>query len=223
MQISPAGAGFIASKEAIYLYAYPDAAYGWKVPTIGGGHTAAAGGLVPKQGMRIDLATACQMILQDVNGRYGPRVKRAIKRRLVQNVFDGFVSFDLNTGSISSGTVDEKWNAGNEAASLAVLRQYVNAGGKRLPGLVTRRIEEAKIISDGSYPSALVMIRTSPADPPRMVQANSLPWGTTPPKMTLDPNVFDAPTSPVPLPTPSGRGNFIIDIGRNLYNWWTRK
>jgi lysozyme len=220
MSVSPAGAGFAASSEAIYLYAYPDPVHGWKVPTIGGGHTAAAGGLIPRQGMTISLAEACQMLMQDLNGRYGPRVQRAIKRRLVQNVFDGFTSFDLNTGAISSGSIDEKWNAGDEAAALATLRQYVNAGGVRLAGLVTRRAAEARIIAEGVYPASMVLIRTSPNGPARSVQASSLPWGQAPQKMEVHPEVF--PPVP-PLPTPAPRGNFMIDIARNIYEWWTRK
>ncbi len=217
LRISPQGAGFIAGSEAGFLYAYPDPAHGWKVPTIGFGHTAAAGGLIPRQGMRITLAQACQMLLEDVNGRYGPRVERAIKRRLAQNVFDGFVSFDLNTGAISSGSIDEKWNAGHEAEALATLRQYVNAGGQRLGGLVTRRAAEARIIAEGVYPASLVLVRTSPNEPPRSVQASSLPWGELPPKMQVDHEVF------APLPTPAPHGNFLIDIARNVYKWWTHK
>lgn len=218
IRVSTQIAGVIASYEALYLYAYADPAHGWKVPTIGGGHTTAAGGMVVRQGQRITLEQACAMLVDDLERQYAPRVRKAIKRRLVQHVFDGFLSFDFNTGAIASGSVDEKWNSGDEAAAIGVLRQYVNAGGKRLPGLVTRRTSEAAIISAGKYPSALVLVRTSPSDGGRRVPAASLPWGTISPPVTVDPVIFTAP----PLPTPAPRDNFLIDIGKNLWNWWNK-
>lgn len=216
MQVSAKGAGFIVSAEGLYLYAYPDAGRGWKVPTIGGGHTTAAGGLVVRQGMTITLAQACAILMDDLNRNYGPRVNRAITRRLVQNVFDGFLSFDFNTGAILSGSVDDKWNRGDEAAAIAALRQYVNAAGKRLAGLETRRISEAKIISDGQYPSAFVQLRTSPNAAPRMVQASSLPWGTeSGPPMQIAPSAF-AHALTVPLAPPPTRDSVWV----RLWQWW---
>lgn len=219
MRVSPQGAGVIASYEGCYLYAYADPAHGWKVPTIGMGHTTAAGGLVVKQGQRITLAQACAMLLDDLERQYAPRVRRAIKRRLTQAVFDGFLSFDFNTGAILSGSVDDKWNSGDEAAAIVVLRQYVNAGGKRLPGLVTRRTSEAAIILAGKYPSALVLVRTSPSDGGRRVQVNALPWGMSQ-TVTVDGSIFQS--APPPLPTPAPRDNFLVDIGKNLWNWWNK-
>jgi len=209
-----------AASEALYLYAYPDPAHGWKIPTIGCGHTAAAGGLIPVRGMKITLSQACAILMQDLNGRYGPRVERAIKRRLMQHVFDGFTSFDLNTGAILNGTVDDRWNAGDEAEALDVLRRYVNAGGKRLAGLVTRRILEARLISDGLYPSAMVLVRTSPDVPGRMVQASSLPWGSEAgPTMIVAPNTI-VPAMPAPMAPSTTTTAPRASVWTHIQKWW---
>lgn len=217
-QVSGAGAGLIAADEGIYLFAYPDPAHGWKVPTIGAGHTAAAGGLVPVRGMTISLATVCNMLLDDLNRKYVVRVARAIHRRLDQPVIDGFTSFDFNTGAISSGSVDERWNRGDEAGALDVLHQYVNAGGKRLPGLVTRRMREAKLISDGQYPSVLVLVRTSPGDPGRRVQVTALPWGqSSGPHLEIAPSVT-APVTPAPT-APLAQTPTRVSVWQRFLTW----
>lgn len=196
-------AGLIASSEAIYLFTYKDAV---GVLTFGAGHTAAAGGIVPRLGQRFTLQECCAILMADLETKYAPRVRQAIKRRLTQNVFDGFLSFDFNTGAILNGTVDDRWNRGDETGAITVLRQYVNAAGKKLPGLVTRRAAESQIISAGKYPSVLkVLVKDTPNSSGRMLLATALPWGIpiSTPTVDLTPIALGASGSTVPPPEKS--------------------
>jgi lysozyme len=219
MRLSAQGAAAIVAYEGIYLYGYPDPGTGGEPITIGAGHTAAAGPPKPTYGMVITLRKALEIFTADMV-KYEQRVERAIKRGLSQHAFDGFVSFDFNTGKIASGSVDDKWNAGQEAAALAVLNQYVNAAGRRLPGLVTRRASETAIIRDGRYPAAMVTLRETKGGPARAVLASSLPWpSTSPPVVTAD-IPMPAPVSLAPpLPSRGPSGNFLV----RLVSWlWGR-
>lgn len=210
MPVSALGRAFIGSKEACYLYGYKDSGGVW---TAGMGHTAAAGGLKPGPSTKLTLAQACQLLTADLK-KYSDRVIRALGP-LKQHELDGFTSFDMNTGAITSGTVDDRWNRGDRAGALNVLGQYVNDNGKRLAGLVTRRAEEIKIIRDGKYPAnMLILVKDNPASSGRLVQASSLPWDTPVPVVKIDPS-FNIPT-----PAPAAvRPNFIIDLARYLWSF----
>lgn len=193
MQITRAGAGFILSHEAIILEAYPDPATGGDPWTIGGGHTAAAGGLRPQPGMVIPLHRALKIFMQDMK-KFGGRVEQAIKVPLQQHEYEGFTSFDQNTGKIFGGSVDDKWNRGDKAQAMATLLQYKNAAGKVMPGLVRRRKEERELILNGVYPKNKILVKERRSDPGRRVSVNELPWNEPPVAVTFDPR----PVPPLP-------------------------
>jgi GH24 family phage-related lysozyme (muramidase) len=187
--------------------------------TIGGGHTAPAGPPIPRAGMTMTLPAACALLRADL-GRYGARVEKAITGPIPQNVFDGFTDFDLNTGAIASGTVDNRWNAGDKVGAMNVLMQYVNAGGVRLAGLATRRAEERDIIMNGRYPANLtILVRDTPQSQGRRVAADSLPWDG-PQQIAVAPSALD-PVPVVPLPTKAPpKQNFLLDILKSLWSLW---
>lgn len=214
---SPKGLAFSLSHEAIILEGYPDPGTGGEPITIGGGHTAAAGGMRPFLGQRISLNKALQIFREDI-ARYEVRVRKAIKRNLTQVVFDGFVSFDLNTGKIASGTVDDQWNKGNEAGAMATLQLYVNAAGKRLPGLVRRRKEEAALITKGVYPGHKILVKETYKDKGRLVSYDQLPWGAVETVVTFTPELA-APKPVPPKPEPNVYLSLMDLIGRVLQ--WT--
>src|SRR5262249_51183750 len=143
--------------------------------TIGGGHTTAAGGERVMPGMKWTLGKAVQVARQDL-ARVDARVNKAITRNHTQNVHNGFGSAGFNTGSILTGSYAKKWNSGDESGALATLGQYVNAGGHRMQGLVTRRQEEIRIIRDGVYPTLKILVQETYKDKGRHVSVEDLPW-----------------------------------------------
>lgn len=65
-----------------------------------------------------------------------------------QNQFDALVSFayNLGTGSLKSSTLLKKVNANPADPTIKdEFMKWVNAGGKKLPGLVKRRTDEAAL------------------------------------------------------------------------------
>jgi lysozyme len=143
--------GLIAliADEAIVLSTYKDSG---GVKTIGVGHTASAGGLDPQIGDKITLRQALKIFIDDV-GKFERGVLKALdKVDLKQHEFDGFLRFHFNTGAIQTGTVDEKWEAGDRDGAIRTLKAYINDNGKKVAGLKTRRAEEAEMILRGIYP-----------------------------------------------------------------------
>jgi lysozyme len=186
-QLSKQGAGFSAAHEAGYLYAYPDPGTGGDPWTIGFGHTRAAGLPVVRRGDRITLQRAFEIYAADM-GRVETDVRKAFTRReLAQAEFDAACSFHLNTGAIKAGSIDDRFNRGDEAGALRVWGQYINAGGRPLKGLITRRAEEIALWKTGRYPSRKILIRDTPTGSGRYIDVSSIPWR-------------DAPAAPAPAP-----------------------
>lgn len=200
-QLSKAGAGFSAAHEAIYLYAYPDPGTGGDPWTIGIGHTAAAGAPVVRRGDRITMQRAFEIYASDM-GRVERDVRTAIKPELKQYQFDAACSFHLNTGAIRAGSVDDKLNRGDEAGALSTWAQYINAGGKPLNGLITRRREEIALWKTGTYPARKILVRDSATGSGRYISTASIPWRGEPapalPPIAADPPPPVIVKSPVP-------------------------
>ena len=148
MKTSLKGMLAILDEEALVLATYKDSK---GVPTIGVGHTAAAGGLAPKPGNRLTLDEAISLFTSDL-AKFESRVEHAISRDLAAHQNDALVSFDFNTGAIDGGSVDEKINAGNLDAAMDALQQYKKSGGATLPGLVRRRARERAMFERAEYP-----------------------------------------------------------------------
>jgi GH24 family phage-related lysozyme (muramidase) len=174
-QLSRAGAGAGAAHEACYLFAYPDPASGGEPWTIGVGHTVRAGPPVVRRGDRVSFARAFDIYAVDM-GAVERDVRAAIKPELAQHQFDAACIFHLNTGAIRSGSIDEKLNRGDEAGALKTWSQYVNAAGKHMPGLVTRRAEEIALWQTGRYPARKVLIKDTATGSGRYVAASAIPW-----------------------------------------------
>ena len=148
MKTSLKGMLAILDEEALVLSAYKDSK---GVLTIGVGHTAAAGGLIPKPGMRLTIEQAISLFASDL-AKFERHVEKSIGRVLAVHQNDALVSFDFNTGAIDGGSVDEKIEAGDFDAAMDALQQYKKSGGVVLPGLVRRRARERAMFERAEYP-----------------------------------------------------------------------
>jgi lysozyme len=112
-------------------------------PTIGYGHVVKpderqqfASGVTHEQAetlLRHDVQTAERAVL------------RLITVPLTDGQFDALVSFTFNlgAGALQRSTLRRKVNRGDHAAVPAEFRKWVWAGGRKLPGLVQRRLAES--------------------------------------------------------------------------------
>ena len=121
--------------------AYPDPATGGAPWTIGWGATGAGirAGVVWTQ-------AECDARLARDLGRYARDVAKAIGGApTTQGQFDAMVSFHYNTGAIARASLTRHHVAGRIAEAADEFGKWVNAAGKRLPGLVRRRAAEAAL------------------------------------------------------------------------------
>ncbi|WP_457586124.1 lysozyme [Ensifer canadensis] len=169
-RINAAGLSLVKQWEGLKTKAYPDVTGIW---TIGYGHTSAAGAPEVKPGMVITEAKAEEILLADL-ATFEERVARLVKVPLTDNQFAVLVSFDFNTGRLGKSTLLKKLNAGDYDAVPAELMKWVNAGGKRVKGLVNRRAAEVGLWAKGEFVSS----NTVPAAPkaPDVVTKENLSW-----------------------------------------------
>lgn len=138
MKTSPKGIALIKSAEGLRLKAYPDPGTGGEPWTIGYG---SASGVT--RNMVITETQAEQMLAEDLV-RFERIVERQVQVPLNQGQFDALVSFTYNVGggNFTKSTLLRKLNAGDTAGAAEQFSRWVHAGGKVLPGLVTRRAAE---------------------------------------------------------------------------------
>jgi lysozyme len=86
--------------------------------------------------------------LQEANNA----VSRCIKVPLKDNERAAFVSFtyNLGAGAFCNSTLAAKVNAGDIAGGCREMDKWVNAGGKRVQGLVNRRAAERNVCLGGA-------------------------------------------------------------------------
>lgn len=149
MQTSPAGRAFITLKEGKRLTAYQDSVGVW---TIGVGHTTAAGSPSPVRGMTITDAECDEILSRDL-AAFEAGVEVAVTVTLAQHEFDALVSFAFNVGlgAFRGSTLLRRLNAGDREGAAAQFGVWVKAGGKTLPGLVSRRADEAALFRTGVH------------------------------------------------------------------------
>lgn len=68
-------------------------------------------------------------------------------RQLNQNQFDALVSFAFNLGCGNLREIADDLNKNDFTGATANMKQYVNAGGNVLPGLVRRRNAEVDLFN----------------------------------------------------------------------------
>ncbi|MGS9733480.1 lysozyme [Pseudomonas aeruginosa] len=135
MRTSQRGIDLIKSFEGLRLSAYQDSAGVW---TIGYGTTRGV-----TRYMTITVEQAERMLANDIQ-RFEPELDKLVKVPLNQSQWDALMSFVYNLGSanLASSTLLKLLNKGDYRGAAGQFLRWVNAGGKRLEGLVKRRAAE---------------------------------------------------------------------------------
>lgn len=138
MKVSNNGINLIKCFEGLELKAYRDSV---GILTIGYGHTHAvkAGDIITGEQADAFLREDLQVAELTVNTN--------VKVKLTQGQFDALVSFvfNLGSGNFVKSTLIKKLNVGDYAGAADEFGKWVNAGGKKLPGLVKRRAAEREV------------------------------------------------------------------------------
>lgn len=147
MNVSALGVQLVKHFEGLYLKAYLCPAKVW---TIGYGHTGLKhnDGTV-KKGRVITEEQAEALLMQDLNTKYAPDVRRLVKVPLEQHQFDALVSFHFNTGALGRSTLLKKLNQMDKGGAALEFLKWTKGGGKVLPGLVRRRKAEQYLFNTG--------------------------------------------------------------------------
>lgn len=144
MKTSPKGIGLIKKYEGCKLTAYLCPA---GVPTIGCGHTGKDVTRADVGKKTITEVEAEALLIADLP-KYESGVLRNVKSAVNQNQFDALVSFvyNIGEGNFKSSTLLKKVNKNpNDETIRNEFSKWVNAGGKKLAGLVKRRADEAEL------------------------------------------------------------------------------
>ena len=153
LRLSDSGVDFIARFEGFRDRLYDDPAGHC---TIGFGHLVHRGrcdGSEPTE-LRAGITRrrAAELLRADA-GVAVAAVRDNVRVDLSQPQFDALVSFAFNVGAgaLRRSSLVERLNAGGHDAVPAQLRRWVNAGGRKLPGLVARRDAEVRLFTTGRY------------------------------------------------------------------------
>jgi len=140
MSVSNKGVDLICEFEGKRLVAYDDGVGVW---TIGFGTIKYPSGNRVKKGDTCTLEQAKEYMRHDLI-EFEHAVNSSVKAPLNQNQFDALVSLAYNIGSsaFKSSTLVKKLNAGDYQGAADQFNVWVNAGGKRMQGLVNRRDKE---------------------------------------------------------------------------------
>lgn len=142
--IPQAAVDFVSQHEGCKLAAYLDSV---GVPTVGFGHT----GADVRLGDKITRSQALDALRQDLGRaalRLSQRVKAEVISELSEQQYAALLSFVFNLGA-GNWTIWKRLNAREYDRIPPELMKFVNAGGRRLQGLVNRRADECKLWSQG--------------------------------------------------------------------------
>lgn len=168
-RIGAAGLSLVKQFEGFEPKWYPDPAHGWKVPTIGYGHTDAAG--PPKYAATKNLvlseAEATEILRNDMQ-KYADAVSKSVTVPLNDNQFDALVSwcYNVGPGAVAKSTLVRKLNAGDYVSVPSELAKWNKAGGKVLKGLTRRRAAEAALFTSKANPTNAPIPTPKPASVP---------------------------------------------------------
>ena len=164
-RINQTGIDAIKRFEGLRLNAYLDSV---GVPTIGYGHTKTA-----RMGQAITAERAEELLRLDLADAERA-VEKYVKVPLNENQFAALVSFvfNLGSGTLQKSTLLRKLNAGDYDAVPREMMRFINAGGKPLKGLVTRRAAEAGLWAKGSF----VASKDVKPEPPKPITQSTTIW-----------------------------------------------
>ena len=143
MKLNEQGYNLICEFEGLLLKPYLCSA---KVPTIGYGNTYYPNG---KKVTLLDDPITKEYafeIYKEVADRFAKKVSAMLKVEVTQNQFNALVSFNYNTGALSTSTLLKKVNANpNDETITTEFKKWIRAGGKIVKGLVIRREKESNL------------------------------------------------------------------------------
>lgn len=179
----------VARWEGLELAAYPDPATGGDPWTIGYGHTDGV-----KRGQTITEAQARDFLRKDLEvaaGRLEDRIGEVVND-LTDNQYAALLSFVFNVGANPSWTIWKRLKARQFDQVPGELIKFVNAGGRKMQGLVNRRTAEIRVWSTdepGSDDVKLTSFHTRTIDTP--------PTATDPVPPKKSATVWAAITAPI--------------------------
>ena len=143
MSLSLEGVNKICNFEGLKFSAYDDGNGVW---TIGYGTTRYPNGKRVSEGDRCTLEQAKTYMRHDLK-IFEHAINSSVTVPLKQNQFDALVSLTYNIGvrAFKNSTLLKKLNLGDYQEAANQFDVWVNAGGKRLQGLVNRRAMEKKL------------------------------------------------------------------------------
>jgi len=163
MKLSSQGAADIRLHEGFVDHVYKDPI---GILTLGVGFTmrsssfkkwwaANRAGVTFGPGATMTKTEADQALIYLADEEYGASVNKFLGKTVPQNVFDAMLSMVFNCGAKS---LDWTWaqlakNGDYDASAERLRTTATTASGKRLAGLVTRRADEARLLSQGIYAS----------------------------------------------------------------------
>ncbi len=157
--INEHGIELIKHFESLRLKAYQDSVGVW---TIGWGHT----GLTHNdgtvyEGREITEDEAVELLKRDLK-TFEEAVEKCVDVDIDDNQFSALVSFAFNLGetNLNRSTLLKKLNGEQYFNASKEFKKWSRAGGKRLGGLVRRRISERNLFC--SFPNPIV--KTLPDD-----------------------------------------------------------
>jgi lysozyme len=140
MVVSLFGVDIICGFEGKRLTAYDDGVGVW---TIGFGTTVYPNGIKVMKGDTCTEAQAKTYMAHDLK-KFEATVNKVVTVQLNQNQFDALVSlaYNIGTNAFSKSTLVKKLNGNDIRGAADQFDVWVNAGGKRMQGLVNRRAKE---------------------------------------------------------------------------------
>lgn len=140
MSVSNSGIDLICDFEGKRLVAYDDGVGVW---TIAFGTTVYPNGIRVKKGDTCTEAQAKAYMAHDLK-KFEQAVNNSVTIPLNQNQFDVLVSlaYNIGSGAFNKSTLVKKLNTGDIRGAADQFDVWINAGGKRMQGLVNRRTKE---------------------------------------------------------------------------------
>lgn len=225
---------FIRRKEGKRLKAYRDPG-GYALPTIGYGHTKGVTVADVENGRTITDAKAEEFLYEDVEDALEV-IRNSVKVELTPYQLGAITSFVFNVGHgrastkttpgkdgfvvLKNGkpsTMLSRLNAGDYDAAAEQFSKWVYAGGKRMPGLISRRSEEAVFFCKSpTVPPVAVSPPPELAPPKPPDPAPGHEEGATLPKPVLVDQKSPLPTRKVIAGGGVGVAVFCFTV------WWNR-
>lgn len=144
MKLDSNGYKLIQGFEGLKLNAYKDSA---GIPTIGYGNITYIDGTKVKMGDKINQENA-DKTFQYYADKFANQVDAVVTATVNQNQFNALVSlaYNIGIGAFSKSTLLKKVNSNSCDTSIKTeFMKWVNAGGKKIQGLVNRRAKEAEL------------------------------------------------------------------------------